>query len=134
MATILAHITIKAGEAAHFEALAREMYSATHQHETAVRHYEYWRGEQPNTYYALLAFDDFHGFIAHQTSPHHEAASGDLRSVIEAMRLEWVDPIAGASPLPPTAHQAPAEGASDLEVRYSSMFAAHVAEWWATQR
>ena len=50
--------------------------------------------------------------------------------MIESIRLEWVDPIAGASDLPPTEHQEPPEGADELTLAYSKAFAADVADWW----
>lgn len=134
MATILAHIQIRDGQEARFEALARTMYDATHANETGVRRYEYWRGEQPGTYYTLLAFDDHRSFITHQASDHHEDATAGLRDVIENIRLEWVDPIDGASPLPATDHQAALPDASELERRYAESYAAVVAGWWSPLR
>jgi len=134
MATILAHIRVKPGAEAQFEDIARRLYSSTQEHETGVRHYEYWRGAEPSTYYTLLAFDDHRTFIGHQTSPHHETASPELGAVIEALRLEWVDPIAGASDLPATAHQDAPDGADDLTAAYTDRFAAQVAPWWSPLR
>ena len=130
MTTILAHITVKAGEEQRFEAIARSLYSATHGTETGVRRYEYWRGAEPRSYYTLLAFDDFVTFIGHQTSPHHEAASPDLGAVLESIRLEWVDPLEGASPLPRTASQAMPADADELTHKYARRFAAQIAAWW----
>lgn len=130
MATILAHITVREGSEERFESIARELYARTHREESGVRHYEYWRGADPRTYYTLLAFDDHRTFIEHQTSGHHEDASPALGEVIEGMRLEWVDPIAGASDLPPTeAQDAPAD-ADELTRAYTERFAAQVADWW----
>jgi quinol monooxygenase YgiN len=134
LATILAHITIRAGEEARFEAIARELHQSTHAHETGVRAYGYWRGAEPRTYYTLLAFDDFRSFIVHQTSPHHETASPDLGKVIEGMKLEWVDPIQGASTLPPTAPQDMPADADELMTKYAQRFAAQIAQWWAPLR
>lgn len=134
MATILAHLRIRPGEEERFEAIARRLYAATHDHETGVRHYQYWRGSEPRTYYTLLAFDDFQTFITHQTSDHHEAASPELGAVLESLRLEWVDPIAGASDLPPTEHRPAPDGAPDLVTTYTDRFAAQVADWWSTLR
>jgi len=134
MATILAHITIRAGHEAAFEALAREMYASTHEREDAVLHYQYWRGAEPRSYYTLLAFDDHRAFIAHQASDHHEDATERLRAAIETIRLEWVDPIDGASPLPPTNDQSAAVAASDLERTYHETYPAMVAHWWSALR
>lgn len=134
MATILAHITVKPGTEARFESIAREMYQGTHDTESDVLRYEYWRGADPRTYYTLLSFTDHRAFIAHQTSDHHETASPQLGEVIEAIRLEWVDPIANSSPLPATNHQEAPDGANELTEKYTRRFAAAVADWWASLR
>ncbi|MGI9604008.1 MAG: putative quinol monooxygenase [Acidimicrobiales bacterium] len=130
MATILAHIQVHPGAEARFEAIAARLYEATHEQETGVGQYQYWRGRRPGFYYALLAFDDHRAFIAHQASAHHEAATPELGEVIAEMRLEWVDPVPGASPLGPTTHQAAPAGADDDLVRITELFAARVADWW----
>jgi len=130
MATILAHLTVKPGEEQRFEAIARHLYTATHDTETGVRRYEYWRGAEPRSYYTLLAFDDFVTFIGHQTSPHHESASPDLGAVLESIRLEWVDPLEGASPLPRTTSQPMPADADELTQKYARRFAAQIAAWW----
>ena len=134
MATLLAHITVRSGSEREFERIASTLYERTHARETGVLRYEYWRGAQPRTYYTLLAFDDHRAFIAHQTSDHHETASPELGRVIESLRLEWLDPVAGASPLPATEMQSPADGATDLEAAYTDRFAAAIAEWWLPLR
>lgn len=134
MATILAHITVRSGGEADFEALARELYDASHRLETRLRYYEYWRGAADRTYYALLAFDDHRAFIEHQTSDHHESSSPKLQPIIESIRLEWVDPIDGASPLPPTVDQDPPPDADALTVTYADRFAAEEADWWLQLR
>jgi len=134
MATILAHITVRPGDEARFEALARDMWAATHAEEPGVRRYEYWRGAEPGTYYTLESFDDHRAFIAHQTSDHHETAGPQLREVIDSLRLEWLDPVAGASGLGPTEHQPAPEGADELTRRYTDKYAADVAAWWKTLR
>ena len=134
MATILAHITVRPGMAGEFEGVARALYAATHHHEPRVRRYEYWRGADENTYYSLLSFDTFNDFLAHQTSDHHESASPQLGTMIAGLRLEWVDPIVGASPLTPTDGEALPESATELERHYSKRFAAQVAAWWESLR
>ena len=134
MATLLAHITVRSGAERQFEDIARTLYDRTHAREHGVRRYEYWRGAEPRTYYTLLAFDDHRSFIVHQTSDHHETASPALGQVIESLRLEWVDPIANASPLPATDPQPAPLGAPDLVVEYTDRFAAAVAQWWLALR
>ncbi len=134
MATILAHITVRQGSEASFETTATALHRATHAHETGMRAYGYWRGAEPRHYYALLSFDDFLSFMAHQTSEHHEAASAALGSVIEAIKLEWVDPIAGASTLVPTNAQAVPDSPDDLTKKYAERYAAQIADWWLLLR
>jgi quinol monooxygenase YgiN len=134
MATILAHITVKPGAEARWEQIARTLYAATHEHETGVHRYEYWRGAEPGTYYTLLSFDDFNTFIAHQVSDHHEEAAPQIGEVVAGLRLEWVDPIAGASPLPATNGQDLPADAEELFVTYHDRYAAQVAEWWQDLR
>jgi quinol monooxygenase YgiN len=134
LATILAHITVRAGSEQRFEDLAKALHEATHSNEQGVRAYGYWRGAKPRQYYTLLAFDDFLTFIAHQTSEHHEAASPALGSVIEAIDLEWVDPIQGASTLGPTDGQAVPADADELTKSYAARYAARIADWWLPRR
>ena len=44
MSTILAHITIKKGMEAQFEAVESELWQLTHTKEENVRRYEFFRG------------------------------------------------------------------------------------------
>ena len=134
MATLLAHITVRPGAEREFEDIARTLYERTHAVEDGVRHYEYWRGAAPRTYYTLLAFDDHRTFVTHQTSDHHEVASPVIGQLVERIRLEWVDPIDGASALPATEMQPAVDGADDLVALYTDRFAAAVAEWWLALR
>jgi len=134
MATILAHITVKAGGEARFEQIARDLYQATHANESKVLRYEYWRGEQPRTYYTLLSFDDHRAFIEHQVSDHHETASPQIGEVCETVRLEWVDPIQDGAGLPLTNAQPAPDEADELTKRYADLYAAKVADWWLSLR
>lgn len=134
MATLLAHITIKQGQEERFENIARQMYDSTHAHERDVRRYEYWRGAEPRTYYCLESFPDLDAFLDHQTSPHHEKFGPDWPEVIESMRLEWIDPIANASPLVPTVDQSLSDDASELKKEKYPRFAKLTADWWAALR
>ena len=135
MATILAHIIVHPGSETRFEDVARALHAATHEREDGVLRYEYWRGAEPSSYYTLLSFSDYAAFLAHQTSPHHERAASDLGSVIASMRIEWVDPIAGASTLPPTAGpHGPSPFTDDRTRRYADAFPPTIANWWLAQR
>lgn len=134
MTTLLAHITVRPGSEAAFERVARDLYEASHRLESELRYYEYWRGEAERSYYALLAFADHRAWIEHQTSDHHESASPELGPLIESIRLEFVDPVGGASPLPPTEYQPPPDDADQLTAAYSERFRATVATWWGALR
>ena len=83
---------------------------------------------------AANGLDDFLTFIAHQSSEHHETASPALGSVIEAIKLEWVDPVQGASTFVPTVSQAAPEDADELTKKYAVRFAAEIADWWLPLR
>lgn len=134
VATILAHITVREGREARFEAIARELFVSTHSTETGVRAYDYWRSAEPRIYYSLLSFDHFPAFIAHQTSEHHEVASPKFGEVIEAIHLEWVDPVAGASRFVPTEATPLPDDADELTIRYAKRFAVQIADWWLALR
>ena len=134
MATALARIRVHPGMEARFEQIVTELHRATHAGEPAVRRYEYWRGAEPGSYYSLLSFDDFLGFVEHQTSEHHGAASPALHEVTESITLEWVDPVPTASSLAPTNVQPLPAGASALAASYHQRFAAIVQAWWLPLR
>ncbi len=134
MVTLLAHIKVVPGTEARFERIAAELHRRTHADEADVRRYEYWRGDEPSTYYCLESFPDLLGFLAHQTSDHHEAAGPKYQGIIESMRLEWVDPLGTASPLTPTNTAPLPDGASELTARYYERFAAVEAQWWQPLR
>ena len=134
MATILAHLKIKPGEGERFEAIARRLHESTHGEESEVLRYEYWRGAEPDSYYTLLAFRDEHGFISHQVSDHHEEAGVGLGEVLADIRLEWLDPIEGASDLPPTRRQAPIADPTDRWTHYHESMGAQVQDWWLDRR
>jgi len=132
--TILAHIRVHPGSEVRFEELARELYAATHGRESEVRRYEYWRGAEPGSYYTLLAFSDYPAFLAHQTSTHHEDAGPELSRIIESIRLEWVDPIQGASVLPASESAPLPDDADERTVRYAKAIPPAIASWWQHPR
>ena len=78
--------------------------------------------------------DDFLSFLAHQTSDHHETAGRELGKYIESIRLEWVDPIVGASKFAPTNSQPIPEDADELTKHYAVRTAAQIADWWLPLR
>lgn len=133
MATLLAHVTVKPGMEDHWEDLARKVFAATHANEPACRRYEYWRGSDERTYYVMLSFDDFDGFMVHQVADYHHDAG--FSECFESLRLEWVDPIQGAAPLPPSETVATRDpDKSDLWNRYVTNHSADPPAWWSRQR
>lgn len=134
MATILAHIKIKPGCEQKMESMAKALYRATHDHETHVRRYEYWRGQEERSYYTLLSFDDYVGFLEHQASDHHEQLTAGFGDIIESFHLEWLDPIQGGSPLSQTDNMPAPPNATDLQKIYAERMPAEVAKWWLPLR
>jgi len=132
LATILAHIKVYDGKETQFEETIKGLHEATHRLEPHCRRYEYWRGAKPNFYYCLLSFDDFLSFLAHQTSDHHEAP--DFGSLLENIKLEWVDPVQGASDLTSTEPQDVPADADKLTRAYAESHAMTPQEWWAKLR
>jgi quinol monooxygenase YgiN len=130
MATILAHITVKSGHESEFESLARALFSTSHEQEAGLLRYEYWRGQEVGFYYTLLSFRTYADFIAHQVSPHHEQAVSRLGEVIADLRLEWLDPLVGASDLPPTQSAHLDESSDPLVRRAARMFPVQIGSWW----
>ena len=91
MTTLLAHIEIKPGREAQFEDIMKDMVQKTLSEEDGVLRYEYFKGQQDNFYYCLLAFRDKWAFYAHQNSPYHEGH--DFGAVLQSIRLEYLDPV-----------------------------------------
>jgi quinol monooxygenase YgiN len=134
MATLLAHIRVKTGSEAQFERVVCDLYGQSHVSEKGLLRYEYWRGQAPGTYYCLLAFRDYASFMAHQASAHHETAVPALLETIAEMRLEWLDPVSGAAPLPSTQAQELPASAPELMKQYANLYPTQIAAWWETLR
>ena len=96
MATILAHIQIKPGKEARFEELQGALWRSTRADEPRTTRYEFFRGETEGSYYGLLSFEDFQAFLVHQSSDAHEEFGGQFGDVVQDIRVEWVDAVAGA--------------------------------------
>ncbi len=101
MFALLAHVVLRAGTAARFEELARQLTHESVTREAGLRRYEYFRREEPDHFLAVMAFDDYQDFIAHQASEHHRVLAGAMRDMIVEIRLERIDPILGCSILAP---------------------------------
>jgi quinol monooxygenase YgiN len=99
MATLIAHLKVLPGKEAEFEQMAKKLRENTVK-EPSCRRYEYYRRAEPGHYFCFESYDDFDGFVAHQTSSHPEF--GPLRSFIETARIEWIDPVPGAGTFGPS--------------------------------
>jgi quinol monooxygenase YgiN len=134
MSSLLAKIRIHPGLEAEFEDVMRRMYQATHATEPEVLRYEYWRGREPGAYYCLLSFRDSVAFWRHQASTHHQGEMERFVRCIADLDLEVIDPVARASPLPPTREQQPPPGTSPAVMEQARRFPVAEASWWRTLR
>jgi quinol monooxygenase YgiN len=132
MATLLCHIEINPGKEPEFEAVMKEMYRRTHSEEPNCVRYEYYRGAQPGKYYSLLSFTDSVEFWKHQISDYHEGY--DFASMIKSLEMEWVDPVADASPLIPTVSTEPPASASELIKTAAETYVLQLQAWWEAYR
>ena len=132
MATLLCHITIKPGRVSEFEAVMREMYRRTHAEEPNCIRYEYFRAARENSYYCLLSFTDRLSFLQHQVSDYHEGH--DFAGMIEALEMEWVDPVDAASPLGQTEEEALSPDAEEALQAASELYPVTVQGWWQAHR
>ena len=80
----------------------------------------------------MESFDDYPGFMQHQTSDHHEAP--DFGSLLENLGLEWIDPIQGACDLTETNPQDLPEDAGELMQEYAENMPVVLQEWWLRLR
>lgn len=101
MFALLVHIVLRTGSTASFEELARQLAHESVIREAGLRRYEYFRREEPDHFVAMMAFDDYRDFIAHQASEHHSVLAGAMRDMIVEIRLERIDPVPGCSILAP---------------------------------
>lgn len=130
MASLLAHIRIKPGKEAKWEAIIHDMVTQTFATEDGVIRYEYWKGQEPLSYYCLLSFKDKRAFYHHQMSDHHEGH--DFADVLAGIRLEYIDPVEGAGGgLPPTLDPALPDDASEAMKTAQERFPLDIAAWWS---
>lgn len=133
MTTLLAKAIVKPGMENQWEELARAVFPPTHEHEDGCKHYEYWRGSDPRTYYVLLAFDDFDAFMSHQVADHHHDQG--FANYFDEFTLEFVDPIQGASTLGPSetgGQERP--DATEVWNTYVRNHSKPTPEWWLPLR
>jgi quinol monooxygenase YgiN len=132
MATLLAHIKIQPGKEAKWEAIMHDMVAETFGTEDGVIRYEYWKGQEPLSYYCLLSFKDKWAFYHHQMSDHHEGH--DFADVLAGITLEYIDPVQGAGGgLPPTTDPALPDDASDTMKIAQERFPLSIPAWWSAR-
>ena len=134
MVAILVHVTIKPDRTAQFEAIERDLAAATHANEPDCLRYECWRAAAPNSYYVLLAFRNAAGFYTHQISDWHERRLTGLYACFDDFKLEFIDPVQGASgAFPPTLDEPPPGQMSAREAEYRQMMPVVIQQWWTDQ-
>jgi quinol monooxygenase YgiN len=128
MASVLVRLRVRDGCERRFEELAQQAHATAHARDSGLRRYEYWRGATPGSYYVLESYEGFADFLRHQRSDHHRAMGPELRHVIEAVSLEWIDAVPEAAPAWPTQVAREAIGIDDPALRRLS---GEVQPWWA---
>ena len=72
--------------------------------------------------------------MKHQVSSHHEELASELREITTEIKIEWIDPIQGASQLVETDHQTPPSELGELATSYSERMPANAQPWWLELR
>jgi quinol monooxygenase YgiN len=94
---LTARLSVDPDRTVAFEALARELWEATHRSEHGCRRYEYVRLPEPGAYLVLMMFDDHDAFLAHQASEHHiRIAGGPMRELVRSVEIDFGAPVEGA--------------------------------------
>ncbi len=131
MTTILAHIEVFSGQEERFESIMQDMVTHTLKEEGVLR-YEYFKGQQENFYYCLLAFRDKWAFYEHQNSEHHE--SHDFTDLFKTIKLEYLDPVQDASPLPHTLDPPLPSDCSRAMAEAQKRYPILIGNWWSTRK
>lgn len=132
MPSLLCHIQVRAGQAARFETILKDLAAHTQAHEAGCLRYEYWRGARENFYYAFLAFVDSRAFYEHQASEYHEQYLDELLNMFEAFSIEYVDPVqGGGSGLPATIDSPLGPDADGRLGVQKQRYPMAVQGWWA---
>ena len=133
MSTLLAKAKLKSEFEDFFEDIARKVFRSTHDNESAVVRYEYYRGTDERTYYVLLSFENFGGFMTHQVADYHHNV--DFMDCFEEFRLEWLDPVNGASPLVESETEGTVDPShDDLWNNYVRNHSETTPKWWLSLR
>lgn len=135
MPTLLTHILVKPECVERWEEILHVLVERTHSTEPDCIRYEYWRGQEPGRYYALLSYPTAVSFYEHQGSEHHDEFLDDFATMFAEMRLEWVDPIEdGGSGLPPTLDDRLPAGTPEKVASQAAIYPIEVAEWWVARK
>lgn len=132
MTSILAHIEIKPGTEEKFESIMKDMVARTFDEESGVLRYEYFKGQRENFYYCLLCFEDKWAFYRHQNSDHHEGH--DFAAVLQSIKLEYLDPVEEASPLPHTLDPPLTNDMDEGMKKAQGLYPTDIADWWANRK
>ena len=132
MTSILAHIEIQEGKEEKWEAIMHDMVSRTFEEETGVLRYEYFKGQKPNFYYCFLSFKDKWTFYRHQNSDHHEGY--DFAEVLKNIKLEYLDPVEDACPLPGTEDPPLTNDMGEDMRRAQKQYPSAIADWWTGRK
>ena len=135
MPTLLVRMQVKAGKAARYEEILRELVKDTRANEPGCLRYEYWRGAEPNAYYCLLSFTDTQSFYLHQSSEYHETYLPELFEMFDGFSIEYVDPVEGGGAELPLTQDVPlAPGVSDRMKEAVTKYPIAVQAWWSALR
>lgn len=130
MLGVLATVTVRSGRDADFEALARQIWAATHALETGVHRYEYSRAEQQGVYFVSMLFDDYEAFLVHQASPHHTDLAGQMRDIYERIDLQFTQPLDGGFGVPDHGAPTGVTISAELQAKYRERYPEPHPDWW----
>lgn len=123
MLVVTARITVDPARVDEFDALARELWEATHRLEPGCRRYEYVRLVEPGAYLVSMVFDDHDAFVVHQASDHHtRIASGPMRELVRSIDIVMGEPVAGAFGTIDGAAPGPLTVDAELAERYRTRY------------
>lgn len=131
MLVVHARLTVDPGRVAEFEALARELWQATHALEAGCRRYEYMRLPERGRYLTIMLFDGYDAFLAHQASDHHLGiAGGPMRELIRSVDIEFGLPVDGAFGHPDVGQRGPLVIDADTRDYYGNRYPAPDFSGW----
>ena len=135
MPTLLTHILVKPEAIPRWEKILADLVARTEADEPERLRYEYWRGDKPGAYYALLSYPTAYAFYRHQGSETHDKYLDDFTKMFADIRFEWIDPVArGGSGLPATENDPlPPEAPEKIRAQVG-LYPILISEWWKAAR